>query len=515
MSDRSGNMYSTKTKIAANTLANSFARLWRYALNFILFPFIVHHVGAEMYGIWLLVGSVTGYFGLLDFGFGTALVKYVAQYNARGDKETINKMINSVFLFYIGVGLIIFSALILIGTSGLSLFKIDTEDYWIARYIFYITAVTSLTSWPIRSFQSIYAGLQRYDIAAKLTVFGSSVNAAITWVVLSSGYGIIELIFFQVIASTLLQVIHIFVIHRLAPYITLKREYMTTKTLRNIFTFSVVIFFTNIAGMIILYTDQIVLGVFLSMSAITFYSVARKLHQVVQSVWYLSGSALLPAITEMDTLKEKEKIERILYTGSKYRCAITFMALVPIFVLADHIIRFWMGESYEWIGLVARVYLLYWFILAPFGTIGNTLLAKERFKPILYLNMGNAVLNLLLSIILVRYYGLLGVVLGTTIPYFVVMPLIHRHAWRLLKIDVRRYTREVLAVPYVLSLFVGGLLYGLQMYLPPTGLMMLVAYLIIGTGLFAGLFYILGLSPKEKSDVKEILVHLNPIRRRI
>ena len=88
-----------KKKIVRNTAANAFMNLWRYAVNFFLLPFIILHVGVEDYGLYLLVGAFVGYFGLLDLGVGTSLVKYIAEYNAKGDKERINKMVNSTFAF--------------------------------------------------------------------------------------------------------------------------------------------------------------------------------------------------------------------------------------------------------------------------------------------------------------------------------------------------------------------------------------------------------------------------------
>ena len=77
-------MASVKRKIVRNTAANTFMKISHYVIAFLMFPFIIRHVGVEDYGIYLLVGAFVGYFGLLDFGVGSALVKYVAEYNAKG-----------------------------------------------------------------------------------------------------------------------------------------------------------------------------------------------------------------------------------------------------------------------------------------------------------------------------------------------------------------------------------------------------------------------------------------------
>ena len=73
-------MASVKKKIVKNTIANTLLKISQYIIGFLMFPFIIRHVGIEDYGLYLLVGAFVGYFGLLDFGVGSALVKYVAQY---------------------------------------------------------------------------------------------------------------------------------------------------------------------------------------------------------------------------------------------------------------------------------------------------------------------------------------------------------------------------------------------------------------------------------------------------
>jgi O-antigen/teichoic acid export membrane protein len=53
--------------------------------NLFLFPYVVHEIGDAAAGIWLLLGSVTGYMGLLELGLVPALAQSVAVYRSRGD----------------------------------------------------------------------------------------------------------------------------------------------------------------------------------------------------------------------------------------------------------------------------------------------------------------------------------------------------------------------------------------------------------------------------------------------
>src|SRR5580658_1637146 len=43
-----------------------------------LSPFILHRLGNTAYGAWILVFSVTGYYGLFDLGIRSSIVRYVS-----------------------------------------------------------------------------------------------------------------------------------------------------------------------------------------------------------------------------------------------------------------------------------------------------------------------------------------------------------------------------------------------------------------------------------------------------
>ncbi|HOQ60013.1 MAG TPA: hypothetical protein PKZ08_05290, partial [Vicinamibacterales bacterium] len=59
--------------------------------NLLLFPYVVREIGDSAAGIWLLLGSVTGYMGLLELGLVPALSQSVAVCRARGDTAGLNR----------------------------------------------------------------------------------------------------------------------------------------------------------------------------------------------------------------------------------------------------------------------------------------------------------------------------------------------------------------------------------------------------------------------------------------
>src|SRR6202167_6420860 len=77
------------------------------AVGFFLSPFILHHLGDEAFGLWLLIFSLTGYYGIFDFGIRSSLVRYVSKFQATGDKEHLARLLNTSLFIYSCIGLIL------------------------------------------------------------------------------------------------------------------------------------------------------------------------------------------------------------------------------------------------------------------------------------------------------------------------------------------------------------------------------------------------------------------------
>lgn len=500
-------MVSTKRKIVRNTIANSLLKISKYVINFLLFPFIVYYVGAEDYGIYLLVGAFVGYFGLLDLGVGSALIKYVAQYNAKEDKETVNEMVNSTFIFYLSVGIIIAFSIFLIGTFYVDVFNIDPDQIEKARLIAYITAIGALTSWPMRSFGTVLQGLQRYDYNAVIQFVVALINAGVTVILLLSGYGIIELILAGIIVGSLGQIITVVMVQKLLPYLEVRRKYMGFKTMKKIFKFSSVVFMSQIIILIVLGTDRIVIGAFVSVGAITYYTVARKLHDLINTASSLPSSALLPAATELETKRNHKALESLVFRGGKYKAALIIGTATIIIILAEPIIRIWMGENYIEMTFPTQVYVSYWFVFAAWGVLGSVLLAQEKYRPLLVLYGISAGVNIILSLVLVQEYGVLGVVMGTAIPYFFLMPIIIPYGLKLIGISFRKYMRRVVLPTYPLAFITGAFLLIIINFFPDitTNMFTLGILALTGYAIYFGLFYSWSLSRNEKKDIKKLL----------
>lgn len=77
-----------------------------------LYKFLLKSLGVEQLGVWSIILATTSIANLANFGITSGLVKFIAEYNAKGKQENIPKLIFtsfiSIFVFFIFIIFIIF-----------------------------------------------------------------------------------------------------------------------------------------------------------------------------------------------------------------------------------------------------------------------------------------------------------------------------------------------------------------------------------------------------------------------
>jgi O-antigen/teichoic acid export membrane protein len=66
------------TEIFKNVGSSWFSLGVSILVGVFLSPFILHRLGDTAFGIWVLIFSVTGYYGLFDLGIRSSVIRYVS-----------------------------------------------------------------------------------------------------------------------------------------------------------------------------------------------------------------------------------------------------------------------------------------------------------------------------------------------------------------------------------------------------------------------------------------------------
>ena len=153
-------MTGLKAKTVRNVSATWISLIVHALVSFFLSPFILPRLGDSAFSVWVLVFSLTGYFGLLDFGIRSSIVRYVAKFSAVGDDDQLGRFLTTSIAFYVSVafGVLVLTA---IGSAYLpALFKIPPELLRSARLLFWLAGVSVAVNFPLSVFAGVMEGLR-------------------------------------------------------------------------------------------------------------------------------------------------------------------------------------------------------------------------------------------------------------------------------------------------------------------------------------------------------------------
>src|SRR5438045_6505512 len=95
-----------KVEILKNVGSSWFALGVNVLVGIFLSPYILHRLGDEAFGLWVLIFSITGYYGLFDLGIRSSIVRYVSKYSSTNDYAELTGLLNTAMASYGTVGML-------------------------------------------------------------------------------------------------------------------------------------------------------------------------------------------------------------------------------------------------------------------------------------------------------------------------------------------------------------------------------------------------------------------------
>jgi O-antigen/teichoic acid export membrane protein len=402
-------------KLVRNTFYNFLGRSWGTAVAIFMTPYIIRHIGVERFGIWAIVGIITGYFGLLDFGVGSSFVKYIAEFNTKREYQKINAVVNMGVIFYLIFAIsIIIPAFIFIDRL-LVLFKVPFHLYNEAKFVFLAGIIIFLASNAVSVFNAVLIGLQRMDTANKLSVLVSIPNILGTIFFLEKGYSLAGLMVNNAIVFIIGTAINIYVAFRILPELKFNLSIFNKDIFKKIFSFGFRMQLAKVSGMVSNHTDKIIIANLLSLSLVAMYQLGSSIIYYAMSVSSLLVSALMPAFSEIEAKGERGLLIQAYLRSTKYLSIIVIPLFIFLIVAAPRIIFVWMGSGYENAVLVVQILAIAWMLNAIAQSAGSLCMAINKPQLLGFASLLIIVLNIVFSIILIKSFGFYGAAWGAAI----------------------------------------------------------------------------------------------------
>lgn len=321
---------------------NAFSTVWNIAISFALAPVLILHLGTDQYGILLLIWSVTGILGVMNFGMGEATLRYVAHYFAERNLAGVNRVMGATLTFYLVVCVVASLALFAGAPILAAHFKIPVEQQTLVGWLFRCTALLFSMGIVIRAYNAIPMALQRYDISTRINVVQSVVRSGGYVVLAVLKFELLHLVLWDLTTQVVVLCVQGVVVRKLAPGVRLLPS-LSFKGLREIFGFSAFSFLTYVFHMLQRESAKMILGSQLGTAPIAYLgtpdNMSQRLHMVVAS----GSETLMPRFSAN---RDPKAARSMFLNGTWASLVVSLIFLLPLAMLMPDFLRLWISPEF-------------------------------------------------------------------------------------------------------------------------------------------------------------------------
>lgn len=481
-----------RTSLRWNVIATWITHAGGLLSGIFLMPFVLLTLGDSAYGVWIFINSMVGYAGLFHMGFGATTGRYVATHSARNEWDELNKVMSAVISFYLGAATLVFAAAAILSAFAPHIYPWEYSSVGEIQAVILILGFNFSVSLIGSAFGGLLMGVQRFDIERGVMLISLALRLGLTFLFLTSEFGLLTLALITLTLTLIENLSYAFFAFRQVPQLSVRLKHFRWSTLKKCISCSVFFAIDGLASMLIYFTDTVVIGFALGTGAIVPYVIAQRLCEFIAKPINQVGSIFMMRAGALQANAKSEQIRALLIRGVGF----TFLLITGLFIGAayfgDRLIATWIGGTYQESHQLLLVLLGARVISVPVGMFRNILFGVGHIRATSLIIFSEAIINLVLSLVLVHFYGLMGVALGTAIPLvFVSLGVLVPYACRKLHISPSEIVRMALG-PQVVPL-IGLLCYSfvISNYLsvPPGWLTLLM--ISAGGGATLGLCYFL------------------------
>ncbi|MGP0073330.1 MAG: lipopolysaccharide biosynthesis protein [Bryobacteraceae bacterium] len=375
-----------------------------------LTPFLLKHLGQHDYGLWLVGLQTLSYLVLMDFGVIAILPRETAYAtghaisgNAGHDLSELIGRTARVVLYQTPLVAIAVAAMWFVVPAPPAI-----------RGPILVAMVGFVVLFPLRMFQAVLHGLQETPYLGKLQFVSWGISTGLMVVFVWRGIGLYALAIGWALGQVLPAAFSFYRLKTAFPGVLPSKLPKLTRTeLMRAMTSGSWISLSQVAQMLVVGTDFIIIGRFLGAAAVVPYACTQKLINVLANQPHLIMEMAMPGLSQMKTSENRDRIFRVC-NALALSMLTASGAVVCVYVAVNHsFVTWWIGES-QFGGQMLTFALAASLLLRQWNTTSiYTIFALGYERRISITTLVEGLVNLAAALILVRWLGPIGAPLGT------------------------------------------------------------------------------------------------------
>ena len=476
-------------------------------ISIVYTPFLLRHLGQSEYGIYSIMSNFIAYLNLLDLGLGNAMVIYMSKSLVNDTKEEQAKNIGMFLKIYLILG-----AIVLIGgiilyflidplfSSGMTALEIHKS-----KIMYLILLVPMVLSFPFGVFNSIITINEKYIFQKVLNLIRILIVPLIMIPLLLNGYKSITYVLITSIVTVLIYLVN-YIYCKSKIKIKVIFDKIDKKVFKLLFNYSVFIFIAMIVEKVNTSIDYILLGALSGTVAVSIYQIGAQFTTLYISFSTSISSVMLPRVSKIVEEKDsKTKLDNLFIKVGRIQYLILALIMTGFILFGKEFITLWVGNEFAGSYYIALV-LMIPYTVPLIQNLGITILQAKnlhKFRSICYAII--ALLNLIISIILIKIFGGIGASIGTAIAIIIGnIIIINIYYQKKCNLDIKGFWKNILrmsmglVVPIILGIV-------LNYTIPKSNFLILFIKIALYCIIYLSSMWIVSMNKFEKKQVLTII----------
>lgn len=394
-------MSNYKNILIENIISLSAIQILNYLIPFFTLPYLVRILGPEKYGLINFATAFTGYFTILtDYGFNLSATQEISI--NRNDKQKVSEIFSSVI------------------TIKMILFTVSTIIFLIVVYSFYqfkenliLFFITFLSVFGTALFPLwFFMGIEKMRYILNINLSVRIVFTILIFILIKTENDYLKLALLNTITQVLIGLIgFVFVLNKFEISYSIPSLNQIRMQLKN----GLNIFLSTISINLYTTSNTFILGLFAPLNVVGYFVAADKIRMAIQGIVSSVSQSIFPYVNKL--LNESYELF-ISFNKKLFLIAFLSGTLISIFLFlfAKPIVEFILGNEYQ--PSIILLKIMAWLPLIIFlsNVLGiQTMLPMKKHKSFAIILFIAAVINLILSFILVPIYYEIGTVISVLI----------------------------------------------------------------------------------------------------
>ncbi len=390
-------------------------------ISIVYTPIMLRLLGQSEFGLYNLVASVVSYLGLLNFGFGSAYVKYYSGYKVKNETENIARLNGMFMIIFSLMGVIaVLAGLVLVYNTDIVLGnQLTAIELSKAKILMAVMVLNIAFTFPCIVFNSYVSAIEAFVFQKALQIVKVITSPFLILPILMMGYASVGLVVVSTVLNIIVELVNIWYSFKKLN-ITFSFKKFDFSLMKEVAIFSSFIFINLVVNQVNWNVDRFIIGWFHGTVAVAKYSLAAQLNTYYLALSTAMSNVYIPRVNKMisernDNFELSELFTRL----GRLQFILLSLIFTSLIFFGLSFIKLWAGNDY------AESYPIALLLIIPvtipliqnLGIEIQRAKNMHRFRSWVYLAI--AVLNVGISIPLVKLYGGFGAALGTSIALVV------------------------------------------------------------------------------------------------